>query len=123
MTWILRVRVTFAFTVMMGALPYQAAGQDFSQLRQKVKSSVVFIETLAAKRDGTDQEIISSTGFVISSLGHVLTVAHAVPPAKPDGTAQYRASATTRHAPKFAVGSGDLTASCCAIVAAAGNRQ
>lgn len=85
------------------ALSEPIRGQDFSQLRQRVRSSIVHVETLSEKRDGTNREVISGTGFVISPLGYAITAAHVVPRPASDGIAQYRASVTSRHSAKFSI--------------------
>lgn len=62
--------------------PVSARSQDWSRVRDGARDSVVFIETVRQKRDGTDREAFTASGFVVSCHGHVMTVAHAVPRAR-----------------------------------------
>jgi hypothetical protein len=89
------------FVLLMLGSP--TLSQDKSQLREKVRGSIVHIETVLMNRDGTNRRVLGSTGFLISERGHALTVAHAVPRAGPDEVAQYKASVASRHAPKFPI--------------------
>lgn len=84
--------------------PLQVAqAQNWQTLRERVRESVVHIESIRVNRDGTNRETFSSTGFVVSCLGHVITVAHAVPRTTESTLAEYRASPRSRHRPKARV--------------------
>lgn len=76
------------------------AQDSWQLLRQKVKDSVIYLEVTKQNRDGTNREVFSSTGFIISDRG-ALTVAHAVPSATSDTIVHYNASVKSRHAHKF----------------------
>lgn len=80
-----------------------AEAQNWQGVRDKVRGSIVHIETVRVNRDGTNRETLSATGFVVSCRGHVVTVAHAVPRPTEFGVAEYRASTMSRHRPKTRV--------------------
>ena len=81
----------------------EAHSQDWAQLRAKVKTSILFIETVQRNRDGTNTTILSSTGFVIAKNGYGLTVAHAVPRETSDTQVSYLVSVGSRYANKFPI--------------------
>jgi S1-C subfamily serine protease len=80
-----------------------ANAQDWSQLRQKVVHSVLYIETVQQNRDGTNKTTISSSGFVITKNGYGLTAAHAVPRETSDTQVRYFASVGSRYSHKFPI--------------------
>jgi S1-C subfamily serine protease len=80
----------------------QAEG-DWSDIRQKARNSMLFIEATRQNRDGTNREVITSTGFVVSDRGFGITVAHAVPRATSATIVTYQASVGSRHGHRFPV--------------------
>jgi hypothetical protein len=94
------VAALFTSTALLCEIAY---AQNWQAVREKVRGSIVHIEAVRYNRDGTNRETFSSTGFVASCRGHVITVAHAVPRASENGIAEYRASTMSRHRPKTRV--------------------
>lgn len=90
-----------AFFLVVIFQPAAVNAQNWSELRERVRGSIVHIESVRQERDGTNREPISATGFIVSCSGHVLTAAHAVPRPTANGMAEYRASVGSRHAPKM----------------------
>jgi len=80
-----------------------ASAQNWQYVREHVRDSIIHIESQRYERDGSNRETFSSTGFVVSCLGHAITVAHAVPRPTEFGVAEYRASTRSRHRPKVHV--------------------
>ena len=63
--------------------------------------SIIYIEVVKQGLDGSNRQVLSSTGFIISERGFALTAAHAVPGATEGTHVTYRASVRSRYAPKF----------------------
>jgi S1-C subfamily serine protease len=95
----------FVFLLALGLATSSAdpalAQINYENLYAKSRDSVVYIETTLQDRDGTNRRKTNSTGFIVTSRGHVVTVAHAVPRAGPDEIAEYRASIRTRYGPLY----------------------
>jgi hypothetical protein len=76
--------------------------QDWGPIREKNKDSVLYIEGTSQKRDGTNRQTFTATGFV--GTDHAgFTVAHAVPAEATDTVVRYSASAGSRYAQKFPI--------------------
>lgn len=97
------IRSVVACVAVAAAIPTVGFAQDWGGIREKVKDSLVFIETVRQARDGTNREVLTSTGFIVSRFGHVLTVAHAVPRPSDHALVEYRASVRTRYGQKYKV--------------------
>jgi Trypsin-like peptidase domain len=80
--------------------PGLAWSQDWAAIRERARDSMVHLETVRQNRDGTNRETLSASGFVVSCFGHVMTVAHAVPRARPNELVTYSGSTRSRHAAK-----------------------
>jgi S1-C subfamily serine protease len=72
---------------------------DWSAIDKNARRSILFVETVKQKRDGTNRETPTGTAFVVSGLGYALTAAHVVPEAPSDEMAQYRVALRSREAP------------------------
>ena len=52
--------------------------QNWGEIRTNAKDSLVFIQSERSNRDGTNEEISTATGFIVSTAGYVLTAGHAI---------------------------------------------
>lgn len=91
----------FAGFVLAAMATAPAYTQDWSRVRQKVEGSVAFIEVTVEALDGTDRQVSTATGFVISNRGHAITAAHAVPRVSRDKRGFFRAALGGRQAHRF----------------------
>lgn len=83
------------FTLSALLFANQVVAQDWNRIRERAKDAIIFIETKIQNLDGTNPEQYTSTGFILSTDGYVITAAHAVPQ-KPDTITSYSASIRTR---------------------------
>ena len=90
-----------ALTLLTCLKSQAVSSQDWGAIRENAAPAVVFIETIRRNTDGTNREVFTSTGFIFTPDGHVLTVAHAVPEAKPGQIVEYWGSPKTRHGHKY----------------------
>jgi Trypsin-like peptidase domain len=97
------IRAASAFLIGFAFPGADGHAQNWQAVREKVRDSIVHIESVRFKSDGTNRETFSATGFIVSCRGHVLTVAHAVPRPAESGFAEYRASRMSRNIPKTRV--------------------
>jgi S1-C subfamily serine protease len=100
------IRAFALLTLVVPTLISVKAEGDWLEVRRKVRNSILFIEAVGQKNDGTKPaDVTRSTGFVISDSGSGfgMTVAHAVPRTTSDTTVRYYASAGSRYASKFPV--------------------
>ncbi len=98
------IRALALLTLVVPTLISVEAEGDWLEVRRKVRNSVLFIEAVGQKNDGTKPlDIVRSTGFVISDNGFGMTVAHGVPRTTSETTVNYYASAGSRYASKFPI--------------------
>ena len=98
------IRAFALLTLVVPTLISAKAEGDWLEVRRKVRNSILFIEAVGRKNDGTKPpDVARSTGFVISDNGFGMTVAHAVPRTTSDTTVRYYASVGSRYASKFPV--------------------
>jgi hypothetical protein len=81
--------LTSAILVFCFSAP-SAVAQNWSDVHNKARGAVLFVQTVIQKRDGTNRTVSTGTAFVVSDLGFALTVAHLVPRAAADEIAEYR---------------------------------
>jgi len=98
------IRAFALLTLVIPTLISVKAEGDWLEVRRKVRNSILFIEAVGQKNDGTKlPDVARSTGFVISDSGFGMTVAHAVPRSTSDTTVRYSASVGSRYASKFPI--------------------
>jgi S1-C subfamily serine protease len=90
---------TSAFLLILMSPTSIAVAQNWSDIHNKARGSLLFVQVVKQKRDGTNRMVSTGTAFVVSERGYALTVAHLVPPPASDEIAEYRVALGSREAP------------------------